>query len=132
MWGEGFNKPEMYINLDTYFMKDTYIAALEAARTTLIAADSLATNLGSNCFAMVRPPGHHSGFKSQPHGFSFFNNIALAADYLVKTKKAKRVAIVDWDVHHGEGTQKLFYFRKDVLFISLHRFDKGKFFPHIK
>lgn len=81
---------------------------------------------------MVRPPGHHSGLKTQPHGFSFFNNIALAANFLTSTKRAKRVAIVDWDVHHGEGTQKLFYKRKDVLFISLHRYDNGKFFPHIK
>ena len=122
----------MFINIDTYFMKDTYLAALEAARTTIIAADSLTSNSASNCFAMVRPPGHHSGLKSQPHGFSFFNNIAAAAHYLIKSKKANKVAIVDWDVHHGEGTQKLFYSRKDVLFISLHRFDRGKFFPHIQ
>lgn len=50
---------------------------------------------------MVRPPGHHSGLKSQPHGFSFFNNIALAAYQTIATKKAKKIAIVDWDVHHG-------------------------------
>lgn len=81
---------------------------------------------------MVRPPGHHSGLKNQPHGFCFFNNIAVAANYLITSKKANQVAIVDWDVHHGEGTQKLFYNRKDVLFVSLHRFDNGKFFPHIQ
>jgi len=50
---------------------------------------------------MVRPPGHHSGLKSQPHGFSFFNNIALAVYQTIATKKAKKIAIVDWDVHHG-------------------------------
>jgi acetoin utilization deacetylase AcuC-like enzyme len=81
---------------------------------------------------MVRPPGHHSGLKSQPHGFSFFNNIALAAYQTIAEKKGRKIAIVDWDVHHGEGTQKIFYNRKDVLFISLHRFDNGKFFPHIQ
>lgn len=80
---------------------------------------------------MVRPPGHHCGLKSQPHGFSFFNNVAIAADYLIKNKFAKKIAVVDWDAHHGEGTQKLFYNRRDVLYISLHRYDNGKFFPHI-
>jgi len=79
----------------------------------------------------VRPPGHHSGLKAQPHGFSFLNNIAIGAHKIIKDKKVKRIAIVDWDVHHGEGTQKLFYNRSDVLYISLHRFDKGKYFPHI-
>jgi histone deacetylase 6 len=69
--------------------------------------------------------------KSQPHGFSFFNNIAIAANYLIQNKLAKKIVIVDWDAHHGEGTQKIFYGRKDVLYISLHRFDNGKFFPHI-
>ena len=80
---------------------------------------------------LVRPPGHHSGMKSQPHGFSFFNNISIAANYYVQNS-SKKVAILDWDIHHGEGTQKIFYNRKDVLYISLHRYDNGKFFPHIK
>ena len=70
--------------------------------------------------------------KNQPHGFSFFNNLALAVNYALNSKIIKKAAIIDWDVHHGEGTQKLFYNRKDVLFVSMHRFDDGKFFPHIK
>ena len=82
--------------------------------------------------ALIRPPGHHSGLKSQPHGFSFFNNLALSVNHILQNNLAKKVAIIDWDVHHGEGTQKLFYNREDVLFISLHRYDNGKFFPHIK
>lgn len=131
MWYEGIKKPEMFINIDTYFMKDTYYSALEAARTTLIAANSL-INGGPNSFAVVRPPGHHSGMKSQPHGFSFFNNIALATNYITNKGKDQRIVILDWDVHHGEGTQKLFYHRNDVLYISLHRFDQGKFFPHVR
>lgn len=73
----------MYINIDTYFMKDTYVSALEAARTTVIAAQEL-SKAKANSFAIVRPPGHHSGMKSQPHGFSFFNNVGLAANYLIK------------------------------------------------
>ena len=82
---------------------------------------------------MVRPPGHHCGMKSQPHGFSFFNNIAIATNYIHKLKESSnKIAIVDWDVHHGEGTQAIFYDKKNPLFISLHRYDNGKFFPHIK
>jgi acetoin utilization deacetylase AcuC-like enzyme len=50
---------------------------------------------------MVRPPGHHSGLKTQPHGFSFFNNISLAANYLTTIKNVKKIVIVDWDAHHG-------------------------------
>jgi acetoin utilization deacetylase AcuC-like enzyme len=69
--------------------------------------------------------------KNQPHGFSFFNNVAIATNYFVfKTKK--KAVIIDWDIHHGEGTQNIFYNRNDVLYISLHRFDNGTFFPHIK
>jgi acetoin utilization deacetylase AcuC-like enzyme len=49
----------------------------------------------------VRPPGHHSGLKSQPHGFSFLNNVGIASKYLLSTKKAEKIAIIDWDVHHG-------------------------------
>ena len=113
-------------------MKDTYFAAVEAARTTVIGTDLLIKNKNTKySVALVRPPGHHSGMKSQPHGFSFFNNLALAATHALKQPNIGKVAIIDWDVHHGEGTQKLFYDRSDVLFISIHRHDKGKFFPHI-
>lgn len=82
MWHEGIKKSEMYINQDTYFMKDTYFAAVEAARTTVIATDLLISNKNiKSSLALVRPPGHHSGMKSQPHGFSFFNNLALAVTH---------------------------------------------------
>ena len=69
--------------------------------------------------------------KSQPHGFSFFNNVAIAANYFV-SKTKKKAVIIDWDIHHGEGTQNIFYNRKDVLYISLHRYDNCLFFPHVK
>ena len=132
MWHEGIKKPEMFINVDTYFMKDTFSAAKEAARTCIYVVDSLLSSKHEHGYAVVRPPGHHSGMKPQPHGFSFFNNLAIATNYAMEVGKKKKVAIVDWDVHHGEGTQKLFYNRRDVLFVSLHRFDEGKFFPHVK
>ena len=61
-----------------------------------------------NIFSLIRPPGHHSGLKNQPHGFSFFNNVALSANYFVEKTK-KNAVIIDWDIHHGEGTQKIFY-----------------------
>jgi acetoin utilization deacetylase AcuC-like enzyme len=98
----------MYINRDTYYCKYTYQSALAAAKTS-IAAMELAISEKTNTFAVVRPPGHHSGLKPQPHGFSFINNVALAARKAIKTKKASRVAIIDWDAHHGEGTQTIFY-----------------------
>ena len=132
MWHEGIKKSEMFINVDTYFMKDTYFAAREAARSCVDAVDNLLSTKHKNAFAVVRPPGHHCGMKSQPHGFSFFNNLAIGINYAIKAGSKKKIAIVDWDVHHGEGTQKIFYERKDVLFISMHRFDNGKFFPHVK
>ena len=131
MWDPSNNRSELFINRDTYYCKDTYQSALAAAKTTIAAIDFVTTHKNSNSYAVIRPPGHHSGFKPQPHGFSFLNNIALAAHKAIKTKKANKVAIVDWDVHHGEGTQNIFYNRSDILYISLHRHDKGKFFPHI-
>ena len=99
MWHEGIKKPEMFINIDTYFMKDTFEAAIQAAATALYSSQLLLKKNASHTFALVRPPGHHSGLKSQPHGFSFFNNVALAASRLASHKK--KVAIFDWDVHHG-------------------------------
>ena len=131
MWDPSSNRSEMYINKDTYYGKNTYLSALAAAKTTIAATDYLFQHKNCVSFSVVRPPGHHSGLKSQPHGFSFMNNIAIAAHKVIKDNKAKRIAIIDWDVHHGEGTQKIFYNRSDVLYVSLHRFDKGKYFPHI-
>lgn len=131
MWDESYKKSEMYINTDTYYMKHTYQAALAAVKTVLLATQTLIDKEYQYAYAVIRPPGHHSGLKNQPHGFSFFNNVALAAEYALKTQLFKKIAIIDWDAHHGEGTQNLFYKRKDVLYVSLHRFDNGKFFPHI-
>ena len=79
MWDEGYKKSEMYINTDTYYMKHTYTAALAAVKTTLIALKIIQSGTFQHAFAVVRPPGHHSGLKAQPHGFSFFNNAAVAA-----------------------------------------------------
>ena len=131
MWDNDSNRSEMYINKDTYYCRYTYQSALAAGRSAIASVDHVLTHKDSTSYAIIRPPGHHSGWKPQPHGFSFLNNVALATSKAIKSQKVKKVAIIDWDVHHGEGTQNIFKNRADVLYLSLHRFDKGKFFPHI-
>ncbi|XP_069038801.1 histone deacetylase 7 isoform X3 [Lepisosteus oculatus] len=81
-----------------------------------------------NGFAVVRPPGHHADHSS-PMGFCFFNSVAIAAKQLQQKLSASKILIVDWDVHHGNGTQEVFYNDPSVLYISLHRYDDGNFFP---
>ncbi|XP_058487272.1 histone deacetylase 7-like [Solea solea] len=81
-----------------------------------------------NGFAVVRPPGHHAT-QSSPQGFCFFNSVAIAAKQLQNKLHVSKILIVDWDVHHGNGTQEAFYNNPSVLYISLHRFDDGNFFP---
>jgi histone deacetylase 4/5 len=80
-----------------------------------------------NGFALVRPPGHHASKK--PLGFCYFNTIAITAKYLKKHRNLQRIAIVDWDIHHGNGTQDLTYDDPNILYISLHRYDNGTYFP---
>ncbi|XP_039602786.1 histone deacetylase 7 isoform X2 [Polypterus senegalus] len=81
-----------------------------------------------NGFAIVRPPGHHAE-PSNAMGFCFFNSVAIAAKQLQHKLNASKILIVDWDVHHGNGTQEVFYSDPNVLYISLHRYDNGNFFP---
>ncbi|XP_063743619.1 histone deacetylase 4 isoform X3 [Eleginops maclovinus] len=81
-----------------------------------------------NGFAVVRPPGHHAE-ESTPMGFCYFNSVAVAAKLLQQRLNVSKVLIVDWDVHHGNGTQQAFYADPSVLYLSLHRFDDGNFFP---
>ncbi|XP_029947945.1 histone deacetylase 7-like isoform X2 [Salarias fasciatus] len=81
-----------------------------------------------NGFAVVRPPGHHANHSS-PLGFCFFNSVAIAAKQLQHKLNVSKILIVDWDVHHGNGTQEAFYTDPSVLYISLHRYDDGNFFP---
>ncbi|KAF7656575.1 hypothetical protein LDENG_00039010 [Lucifuga dentata] len=81
-----------------------------------------------NGFAVVRPPGHHAAHSS-PMGFCFFNSVAIAAKQLQNKLNISKILIVDWDVHHGNGTQDTFYNDPSILYISLHRYDDGKFFP---
>jgi len=91
---------------------------LAAAGTTLAAADAAIAGEVSAAYALVRPPGHHAG-PSVADGYCFFNNVALAAERF-RAAGFERIAAVDWDVHHGNGTQACFYERDDVLTISVH------------
>nr|XP_046260604.1 histone deacetylase 4 isoform X4 [Scatophagus argus] len=81
-----------------------------------------------NGFAVVRPPGHHAE-ENTPMGFCYFNSIAIAAKLLQQRLNVSKILIVDWDVHHGNGTQQAFYTDPSVLYLSLHRYDDGNFFP---
>nr|XP_056712224.1 histone deacetylase 4 isoform X2 [Euleptes europaea] len=88
----------------------------------------VATGELKNGFAVVRPPGHHAE-ESTPMGFCYFNSVAISAKLLQQRLNVSKILIVDWDVHHGNGTQQAFYNDPSVLYISLHRYDDGNFFP---
>lgn len=81
-----------------------------------------------NGFAVVRPPGHHATHSS-PLGFCYFNSVAIAAKQVQQRLNVSKILILDWDVHHGNGTQDAFYSDPNVLYISIHRYDNGNFFP---
>ncbi|MEN8039910.1 MAG: histone deacetylase [Actinomycetota bacterium] len=104
---------------DTYAVPGSFAAALHAAGAGPRAVDAITRGEAQSAFIAVRPPGHHAE-RSQAMGFCLFNNIAVTAAYL--RRRGERVAIVDWDVHHGNGTQSTFYRDPDVLYASLHQF----------
>ncbi|XP_072829029.1 histone deacetylase 7 isoform X6 [Vicugna pacos] len=103
-------------------------AARWAAGSVTDLAFKVASRELKNGFAVVRPPGHHADH-STAMGFCFFNSVAIACRQLQQHGKAGKILIVDWDVHHGNGTQQTFYQDPSVLYISLHRHDDGNFFP---
>lgn len=106
---------------DTYTSEETYETALLATGGVLEVVDAVAEGKVDNGFALVRPPGHHAEV-DRAMGFCFFNNVAVAARRLIDHHGLDRVMIIDWDVHHGNGTQESFYALDDVLFLSLHRY----------
>jgi acetoin utilization deacetylase AcuC-like enzyme len=106
---------------DTYVSAESFDVALLAAGGVIAGVDAVMGGLLRNVFCAVRPPGHHAE-RERVMGFCLFNNIAVGARYAQSAYGVKRVAIVDWDVHHGNGTQEIFYRDKSVLFISLHQF----------
>ncbi|MBN1272250.1 MAG: histone deacetylase [Candidatus Aminicenantes bacterium] len=115
-------KPSVQLDPDTSTSPLSYETALLAAGSLLETADTIMAGSGiQNAFALVRPPGHHAE-KSRAMGFCIFNNIAIAAEHLIQKHGLKRILVVDWDIHHGNGTQNAFYHRKDVLYFSIHQF----------
>ena len=108
------------IDADTPISPATYHAAAMAAGACIEAVDAVLAGEAANAFALVRPPGHHAE-PDRAMGFCFFNSIAVAAAHGIVTHRLERVLIVDWDVHHGNGTQRIFSGRSDVLFISMHQ-----------
>lgn len=111
---------EIPLTYDTPVGFESYDIALLSTGGVLCAAEAVATKKVKNAFAMVRPPGHHAT-PGQSMGFCLFNNIAVTARYLQREHGVGKVAIVDWDVHHGNGTQDIFYEDASVFFFSIHQ-----------
>ncbi|XP_071158515.1 histone deacetylase 6-like isoform X4 [Mytilus edulis] len=111
-----------------YLCQETYNCALLATGSLLNVVHTVLTGQASSGVAVVRPPGHHAEC-TKCMGFCFFNNVAIAAKYAQEQFGLKRILILDWDVHHGNGTQHQFYNDNSVLLINLHRYDYGCFYP---
>jgi acetoin utilization deacetylase AcuC-like enzyme len=125
-----------FLDGDTIVSPGSKDATIDAVGSIITAIDGVQNNEFKNAFCAVRPPGHHAE-KNKAMGFCIYNNVAVGAHYLLKKYRLKKVAIIDFDVHHGNGTQDIFYNNKKVLYVSTHQFpyypgtgsekEKGKF-----
>ncbi|MBX7151177.1 histone deacetylase [bacterium] len=109
-----------FLDADTYVNSFSYSASLTACGGAIAAVDAVMQRQVKNVFCAVRPPGHHAE-SNRAMGFCLFNNVALAARYAQKQYNIGKVLIVDWDVHHGNGTQEIFWTDPTVMYISLHQ-----------
>ncbi|HEY8382897.1 MAG TPA: histone deacetylase family protein [Microvirga sp.] len=109
----------MRIDADTVMSPGTYEAALRGAGGAVMAVDEVMAGQVANAFVAMRPPGHHAE-RTRAMGFCFFNNAAVAARHAQAKHGAERVAIMDWDVHHGNGTQDIFWRDGSVMYASTH------------
>ncbi|KAK2463227.1 hypothetical protein APHAL10511_004882 [Amanita phalloides] len=119
---------DYYEQLSLYVMQGTTRAALLSCGGVVEACLTVARNQLQKAFAIVRPPGHHAE-PDEHMGFCFFNNVAVAAKVVQQLTPIKRIMILDWDVHHGNGTQRAFNDDPSVLYVSLHRYEQGTFYP---
>ena len=108
-----------HLDQDTVTVPASFDAALRAAGAGLDAVERLRNGEGDVAFLAVRPPGHHA-LGARAMGFCLFNNVAVTAASIAA--QGERVMVLDWDAHHGNGTQEIFYERSDVLYVSLHQF----------
>uniref|UniRef100_A0A8C3Q1D4 Histone deacetylase 10 n=1 Tax=Chrysolophus pictus TaxID=9089 RepID=A0A8C3Q1D4_CHRPC len=119
-------------NYDSFFFHpNTYHCARLAVGAALQLVDSVMSGKVCNGMALVRPPGHHSQ-RNAANGFCLFNNVAIAAEYAKLKYGLQRILIVDWDVHHGQGTQYIFEEDPSVLYFSWHRYEHQEFWPSLK
>ncbi|XP_007502811.2 polyamine deacetylase HDAC10 isoform X2 [Monodelphis domestica] len=114
-----------------YFHPSTFPCARMAVGATLQLVDAILTGAVGNGMALVRPPGHHSQ-RDAANGFCVFNNVAIAAEYAKRRHGLQRVLIVDWDIHHGQGTQRIFENDPSVLYFSWHRYEHQSFWPRLQ
>lgn len=110
-----------WLDPDTYVVPRSYQAALRAAGGVLAATDAVLDGEIDSAFCLVRPPGHHAA-PTQAMGFCLFNNVAVAAAHALERRGLERAAVVDFDVHHGNGTQDAFYSEPRVLYVSTHQY----------
>lgn len=108
------------IDEDTVVSEGSYQAAIQAAGSSIEMIDRLLKDKCQNVFSFVRPPGHHA-MPDHTMGFCLFNNIALAARYAIDNYGLERILILDWDAHHGNATEHMFYEESEVLFVSWHQ-----------
>ncbi len=110
-----------FLDADTIISPGSKDATYDAVGSIISAIDGVENKEFKNAFCAVRPPGHHSE-KEKSMGFCIYNNVAVGANYLIKNYKYKKIAIIDFDVHHGNGTQNIFYNNEKVLYISTHQY----------
>ena len=110
-----------FLDGDTIVSPGSKEATSDAVGSIITAIDGVQNKDFKNAFCAVRPPGHHAE-KNKAMGFCIYNNVAVGANYLINKYKLKKVAIIDFDVHHGNGTQDIFYDNEKVLYISTHQY----------
>jgi len=116
---------------EVYSNEFTFDSMLVSCGASISAVRQVVSGAVHSAFVNARPPGHHASSNSVA-GFCFVNNVAVAAKYAIERLGLRKVLILDWDVHHGNGTQDIFQESRDVMFISLHRYDNSTFYPFME